>query len=134
MEAQTLNQMAGLQFVNPCTGNRPTSKKDCSINAISIGHGATNNKGISFTFRNGKGKFLKGYAQIAICKNRVYFKSVEEGEGMRIVDNKTTSNFYGKICTESKTTVILHDFIGDYDLKYDEYLEFYYIEKDEAKR
>lgn len=129
MEAKYLREIAGLEWVNPRKESaKRSSNMDLSIRTIQAGHKGNYCTGISFTLRNGTYKYLGEYVELAICKNRVYFKSVDH-EALHFMNNKASDNYYARITVESKTTKILEQFVGDYDLEYDKYLEFYYVEK-----
>ena len=90
--------------------------------SISLVKGGAN----SIVLRNGKKNLFEDKAiSYAIFKNRVMFRS--DKDGYAISGNNKSPNGYVKI---HKGDEELRDFIGDYDLKYDDFYELYYIEKE----
>lgn len=88
-------------------------------------------KAYSLIFRNTAPQQIGNNFQIAIYKNRVMIRPVEEGQGVKLQmkSNSKTPNGYAKLrCDED--TKELDKFIGDYELKYDTFYELYYIEKE----
>ncbi len=79
---------------------------------------------ISIVFRNGKKELFDGAISYAVFKNRVMFR--KDKRGYAISSNNKSENGYVKI---GKGDEEMWDFIGDYELKYDEFYEIYYIEK-----
>lgn len=88
---------------------------------------------VNFTFRNSIEKIITGdeteYIQFCAHKNRIFFRPAEAKVGYKLykANSKSTSNNrYVKVpifeCAKA--------FVGDFDLKYDEFLELYYIEKE----
>ena len=86
-------------------------------------------KAYSFVFRNEAPEKLGESLQIAINKNRVFFKASKEGYKAHTRENAKTQNAYMTV-KETEQTKALMDFIGDYELKLDPYWEIYYIEKE----
>lgn len=94
---------------------------------------------IAFTFRNGTAQILSNtnYVQICAHKNRIFFRESSMKEGYKLTFNVKNSersnteasqlNRYLKVSINTDT---YKAFEGDYDLKYDDFLELYYIEKE----
>lgn len=80
---------------------------------------------ISIVLRNGKKKLFDGAISYAVFKNRVMFR--KDKRGYAISGNNKSENGYVKI---GKGDDELQDFIGDYELKYDDFYELFYIEKE----
>lgn len=89
---------------------------------------------VNFTFRNGIEKIITNeeteYIQFCAHKNRIFFRPAESTIGYKLykANSQTTSkNRYTKVpmfeCAKA--------FVGDYELKYDDFLELYYIEKEQ---
>ena len=68
------------------------------------------------------------YIQICIHKNRMFFRQADSKTGYKLYDNKTvhSKNRYVKFPLHD----VMKAFVGDYDMKYDDFLELYYIEKE----
>lgn len=86
---------------------------------------------LSFVIRDGKHKDLTstGYIQICPHKNRMYFREAESREGYKLyqASNSSPNNRYTKIAIDDNN---LKEFVGDYVLKHDDFLELSYIEKE----
>lgn len=93
-------------------------KEDVSISIVKDG-------AVSIVLRNGKKKLFDGAISYAIFKNRVMLRP--DKRGYAISGNNKSENGYVKI---HKGDEELRNFIGDYDLKYDDFYELYYIEKE----
>ena len=104
-----------------------TSDADVSISRVKWNK--EKGKAYSFVFRNEAPEKLGESLQIAINKNRVFFKASKEGYKARIRENAKAQNAYMTV-KETEQTKALIDFIGDYELKLDPYWEIYYIEKE----
>lgn len=92
-------------------------------------------QGFSLTFRNNCGDKLLPGVMLAVQNNRVFFKSDKAGWALSIGSRKESqpaakTTRYVKI----KADVFqgFEAFIGDYDLKYFEPLNLYYIEKEDV--
>ena len=102
----------------------PISKKD-----ITLKYHRNKKQYVTITVRNGKDRLLSktGYVEVAVYAERLYFKSSSEKYGYKL---QGTVDCYNK-------TVQIQDRIvnwfagyheGDYDLKYDDEMLYYYIE------
>lgn len=106
------------------------AKSDISINCIT--YDKKPYAGISFTFRNDVWQFFGERIEFAIYKNRIMFRKANSGEGMAMFSGSDKSpNKYMKIRITEDTQVIKDKFIGDYELKYDNFYELYYVETEE---
>lgn len=120
-------------WIGGCT-SRNTSDKDISIGYIHWDKKHSEVMSFSFVFRGEKIKEAIGeWVQIAVYKNRIMFRKAKAGSGYHalVKANSPSQNAYFRI-KETNETMALKRFIGDYDLKYDDFYELYYIEK-EAK-
>lgn len=90
----------------------------------------TKDKRLNITFRNNSyEKIAQDGKYITFCfhKNRVFFKESDPRNGYKISSNQSERNRYvqATITDEAEKA-----FIGDYEeIKYDDFLELYYIEK-----
>ena len=97
---------------------------------------ATSKSGLRYniTFRNNSNEFFGQYANVAVFKNRMFFKpsSAEEG-GYKLYEHaKKKGNPFLQVIKDSNTCCI-GDFLGHHELKYDDFLDLYYIEREEDK-
>lgn len=98
-------------------------KKTVADVSISLHKGG--NMGI--TFRNETDKLIGDRLEVAVYKNRVLFRCTPNGVVMQNKTGKVVSkNVYARICCMEDE---LKPFIGDYELKYDDFYELYYVEK-----
>lgn len=120
------------------TKERSTGKKvsSCDISVALVrktgGKGA-NYTHVNFTFRNGIENIIcsdkdNEYIQFCVHKNRIFFRQAESTVGYKLY-------YASAACAKNKYTKIpifegADGFIGDYDLKYDDFLELYYIDKE----
>ena len=97
--------------------------KDVSI-STNIAKDSRSGKSLCITFRNEVQKLIddKEINKIAICctKNRCYFKATSDGYKLLESGNRV----YTKMFYQDN----FENFLGDYDLKYDDFLDLYYIE------
>lgn len=116
------------------------SDADVTINKVKW-TGAKNpdgkEKAYSFIFRNKVWEKMGNNLMIAIDKNRVMFReATNDIVGMRLngksVGDKSHKNSdgsrYGRLKATEETKE-LDNFIGDYDLKFNDFFGIYYIEK-----
>ena len=92
-------------------------------------------QGFSLTFRNKCWEKLLPGVMIAVQNNRVFFKSDKSGWALSIGSHKDSqpaakTTRYVKINNDVFDN--FNEFIRDYDLKYFEPLNLYYIEKEDA--
>lgn len=85
---------------------------------------------VGITFRNKKAELIGDRLEYAIFKNRVLFRYSENGMALHNIKNNSNNpdNCYAKF---AKSIDDFRQFIGDYDLKYDDFYELYYIEKED---
>lgn len=114
------------------TNYKPKTSKDVSINMIKIGGTEENpRKGFSVVLRNNCGDKYGNFIQVAIYKGRVFFRPSEANEGfyVRNRDSKNrTDNRYLQIPLNDETEG-LKQFIGDYDMKHDDFYELDFVTK-----
>lgn len=70
------------------------------------------------------------YIQVAEFKNRIFFREAEDAKGIKLSMNKQCDKGtrYAKFYGEDVSARFI-PFEGEYELKYDEFYELYYIEK-----
>lgn len=105
--------------------------KDITISLQLKARGKTEDKGkvICFAFRNDCWELVteNEYIQVGTYKNRLFIRQADKDTGYKISKNNNTCN--NRYC-KMPNVESLKDFIGDYDLKYDDFLEMYYVEKE----
>lgn len=101
-----------------------SKKKTASDVSINLHKG----EHIGITFRNGADKKIGERLEVAVYKNRVLFRDSPNGVIMQNKSGKIGKNVYARI---NDITEELRPFIGDYELKYDDFYELYYVEKGE---
>lgn len=71
-----------------------------------------------------------GYAQIQIYKNRMFFRSAEKDKGYMLSGHKNGDSKTKRlqISITAEMAKDLSYAIGDYDLRYDDFYEYYYVE------
>ena len=117
-----------------------TSRQDYKDVGITLSHHNKNNNGhksdyytITFAFRNNIAKILgKGnvYLQFGVVKNRIYFKIADPKIGYKLATKSGLTSYMQATCTK-ETKAIYEEFCpGEYHLKYDDFQELYYIEKE----
>lgn len=118
------------EWVNPRQKKGFTGEqRDVSISLITIGTKEKGHDGISIIFRNKIEERVGTNLELAVYKNRVFFRQTDV-PAMNMLSNRETPNRYGKIGTGAIVQT-LKNFIGDYDLKYDTFYELFYIEREE---
>ena len=115
------------------TSVRHYSTKDVTISRCAPKSSTSKNKSIryNFTMRNKTSLVLGEWVDIAIYKNRIFFKpSTQQAGGLKMYSHngKSKTNPFLQV-TEKDNTKILSEFIGDYDMRYDDFYELYYIER-----
>lgn len=85
-------------------------------------------KGYSFVFRNETSSKLGDHFEFAIDENVIIFRPAKDGIAMTQRESSSASNRYAKV-KETEDTVKLLEFIGDYDLKYNQLFGLFYIER-----
>ena len=86
--------------------------------------------GCQIILRNGTRDYFGERIQIAIMKNRIYFRAHEDGYKLLI---QGKPNGYLKLCETTETCKKVVEFLGDYKLRHDDFYDLYYIEKTYAK-
>lgn len=115
------------------TNRRGGNDISIKVNLMANTH---NGNYVGFTFRDECHKKFCGetpYFEVSLFKNCMFFKKSNSERGLLISNNKNTkSNYYAKI--QSDTANYFAHWEGDYELKYNEFWELYYIErKDEEE-
>lgn len=105
---------------------RGTSDLDVSLTCVKYAHGQMR---MSFTFRNGVYEKLSttGRLRFALYKNRIIFQDSEKGLKFYKGTKSDTNTRYVQLAPNDLEA--WKTFIGDYDLKFDEFYEYYYIER-----
>lgn len=101
--------------------------------SITVTTSSKNSKGdrrrLTFAFRDKLYENFKSkYITFAILKNRMYFKSVQPKEGYAITVKGLSGYVQATVTLEELKS--FEPFIGDYSLKYDDFYELYYVEKE----
>mgnify|MGYP003297646411 CR=1 FL=1 len=98
--------------------------------SVTIANQSESRRCVNVTFRNSVNELVTqtDYMVVAPFKNRLFFKSATDVNGLLLCKNANSPNRYIRINRESDVES-LTKFAGNYDLKYDEFYELYYIEK-----
>lgn len=130
-------------MTKPTVGkNYNRSDKDISISKVFSSKAdkeAGKNVNIAIVFRNHSRHAVTEtqYVLMAVVKNRIFFKTGEQNNGLligKVSTNCEKSGDNGYLRTRYPEYVEqLLPFIGSYDLKYDKFYELYYIEKEETE-
>jgi len=87
---------------------------------------------IAFAFRNKINDVIsndeKQYLVFALKKNRIYFQASDRKNGYAVTDKGLCR--YMRASLRPEVIAPFKDFIGEYSLKYDDFHELYYIEKE----
>lgn len=125
-------------MTKPTVGkNYNRSDKDISISKVfpsKADKEAGKNVSIAITFRNHSRHAVTEteYVLMAAVKNRIFFKTGKQDNGLLIGKVSTSNNGYLRTRYPEYVEQLL-PFIGSYDLKYDKFYELYYIEKEETE-
>ena len=123
---QFLSQMSWVEKEK----KRYVCDKDITVAIQTKKTGATkdSHKAVCFSIRNGVEQNITSteYMQICVHKNRIFFREADRDMGYKVYKPSTGNNRYCKMTLLD----VLACFVGDYDLKYDDFLELYYIEKE----
>lgn len=99
-----------------------------------------NSKGrhIGITFRNDVFKIFAtdtDYFEYAIYKNRIYFRPSDDKHGILLCKNNNTSDAirYARVMTENFVKLFV-PFVGDYELKHDDFYDLYYVENSKMNK
>ncbi len=125
IRAERLKQLKWIEKQR--TGNVPVSSKDVYIGIVKSNH--RSGKGISIAFRNSCYKKITDTNRLVIApmEKRIYLRSADErGYKLGTNDKRTASAYISMPCWDK-----CEEYTGDYDLKYDEFLGLYYIEKED---
>lgn len=101
-----------------------------SVQTKNRGNAKDGGKVVCVTFRNGCHDLITDteYIQLGVYKNRVFIRQVDSADGYKLSKpGGTARNRYVKM----PGVDVLKDFIGDYELKYDNFLDMYYVEKEQ---
>lgn len=118
-----------LDWIGRCSSSG--LKSDVSVRVV---HGHDCKKLINITFRNDCFKKFTNseYCECAIFKNRIFFRESDSTRGLLLNRNKATTDTTTYVRFQKTEYVNLYaQFVGDYELKYDEFYELYYIESKE---
>lgn len=113
------------------TRRRHITNADVTVSVQVKKAGATkdSHKVICFTFRNEVIEKLTttNYIQVCVHKNRLFIREADKVSGYKITQPATSINKYCKM----PVLDVFSEFAGDFELKYDDFLELYYIEKED---
>lgn len=116
-----------------------TSKQDYKDVGITLSHhnknGARKNDyySITFAFRDNIAKvFGKGniYLQFGVVKNRIYFKVADPKIGYKLTAKHGLTAYMQATCSKEMKAIYEEFCPGEYHLKYDDFQELYYVEKE----
>jgi len=111
------------------TGTRASrSKADVSIKVYARNN---NNKSDRYglIIRNGLSELFGQYIDLAPYKTRLYIKpSSHDAGGYKLVSSQKVTNPFAYV-TKNSATEVIDEFLGDFDLKYDDFFDLYYIER-----
>lgn len=112
------------------TKTRHVAHTDITVSIQVKKRGATkdSHKVACFTFRNGVAELLTttNYIQVCVHKNRLFIREADNVSGYKITSPTTSVSKYCKM----PALDVFDEFVGDFELKYDDFLELYYIEKE----
>lgn len=131
MPKEKINVLPELQWFSKKRRLGRTSNAPVSI---TITAPSKNSKGerrrLTFAFRDKLYEnFKSNYITFAILKDRMYFKSVQPKEGYAITVKGLSGYVQATITLDELKN--FEPFIGNYSLKYDEFYELYYVEKED---
>lgn len=136
MEAIKNEKFNWLSSQNTST-TRIRSQSDITITEVGpCSHSGKSNR-YNITLRNEVPDKLGTYVDLALFKNRIFFRpSSAEANGYKMYNRNHTNGSGNEVkgnpfiqVTKTESTKALSDFVGHYELKYDEFYELYYIEK-----
>ena len=112
--------------------NHKTKRK--SVSDVSISEGNVTARGYvryTVTFRNSIHELFGNYVDFAAYKDRLFIAPpLETGCGYKLHTGDKNKNPFCQI-TKSEDTCALSEFIGDFEVEYDDFLDLYYITKGE---
>lgn len=120
-----------LEFVS-VTRNKRYSEKDVSVRVIDgnqVG-GKKYYKRLSLIFRNDITDLLGDGDRISIARYKGRLIIIKDPNGLKLTGKSEDKNRFVRFQLNESTLSTYGYFEGDYDLKYDELYEYYYIEKD----
>lgn len=86
-------------------------------------------KVLTIIFRNGLYKqFDSEYIMFAVLKNRLYFKGTTAGMGYKITQKNTSGYMSATLQKEEIAEFEAFAFQRDFSLKYDDFMEMYYVQ------
>lgn len=86
-------------------------------------------KVLTVIFRNGLYKqFDSEYLMFAVLKNRLYFKGTTAGLGYKITQKSTSGYMSATLQKEEIAEFEAFAFQRDFSLKYDDFMEMYYVQ------
>lgn len=116
-----------------------TSKTDYKDVGITLSHHNKNNGHksdyytLTFAFRNNIAKiFGKGniYLQYGVVKNRLYFKVADPKIGYKVSAKSGLTSYMQATCSKEMKAIYEEFCPGEYHLRYDDFQELHYIEKE----
>ena len=114
--------MAQIEFEGRQRNGR-NSQKDVTLSVV------RNGSRVNIYFRNDTMKMFDGEQVVfGIYKNRIIFEKRYDGYKITEIEHKRST--YGSISASVSDINRYKKWIGDYDLKWDEFYEFYYIERE----
>lgn len=116
-----------------------TSKTEYKDVGISLSHhnktGARKNGyyTLTFAFRNNISNVFgkeNVYLQFGIVKNRLYFKVADPKIGYKLTSKSSLTHYMQATCSKEMRAAFEEFCPGEYHLKYDDFQELYYVEKE----
>ena len=88
--------------------------------------------GVQIIFRKGTREKIGQRVQLAVMKNRIYFRGNEDGYKIYQA-GQTKPNGYLKLFGTTDIAKKVLEFEGDYTFRHDDFYDLYYIEKEYVK-
>ena len=121
------DRMNEISWISKKTARGIRSDMDISLRLIKNGGGKKNT--INLILRNGISEIFEAPGLVVgVRKNRMFFVPREDGYKIGAANDKS-DNRYVRIPATNNDLI---EFCGDYELKYDNFLEMYYIEREDA--
>ena len=103
--------------------NSTTTKTDVSINRLKNRKCGSPVSSIRFRNKSYLRVTKNYYIEFAICENKIFFRESNGRNGFKLTDGSCQGSNLG-----AKITIDLTDFVGDYELLWDEKLKLNYID------
>lgn len=104
------------------------SKDDITLTVLK---GKNGNPRVNIYFRNNTKIHFPDGVMFGVYKNRIVFEK-SSTQGYKITTGTTNRTDYGCISATVSDAEKYKDWIGDYKLQWDEFYEFWYIEREEG--